>query len=520
MPQYITKTAMNIKQKVLLIILDGLGVAPDSPGNAVVKANTPNLSSLWSTSPHTYLLASGEAVGLPKEVKGNSEVGHLNIGAGRVITQTLPRIDRSIKKGLFFKNNTLEEAFKYAQRFNSRVHLLGLLSDGSVHSHISHFEAVIKFFAEKGLKSPLFLHAFTDGRDSPPSSALTYFDRIQKVMDNYSLGKIATICGRAWAMDRNESWDRTKKAYDLLTLNSGNTCPSFTQCVQKSYENKIADEFIEPTVIIPDSMIKPRDVVLFLNFRPDRALQLSKALVDSSFTHFRRINIYPIFFASMVEYRKKFPLKVLFPKQYITYPIGNIIASSGLRQLRIAESEKFPHVTYFFNGGASIRYTNEDRIEIPSPSVPTYDTKPEMSAVELTNQLLGKIESNIYDFIVVNYANPDMVGHTGNLEATIKAIETVDVCVGQLVKTFTIRGGAVIITADHGNAEEVINLDTGQTDTEHSFNPVPFLISGLNIAPRNLPYGALKDITPTILNIMGIPIPSDMTGFSLLNSTF
>lgn len=509
---------MNIKQKVLLIILDGLGAAPDSAGNAVVKANPRNLSTLWSTSPHTYLLASGEAVGLPKDVKGNSEVGHTNLGAGRVIFQTLPRINQSISKGLFFKNSVLQESLKYANKQKSRIHLLILLSDGSVHSHIDHLKATIKYFAESNFNGELFVHAFTDGRDSPPNSSKIYLDDLQRTLDQYSIGKIATICGRAWAMDRNSNWSRTKKAYDLITQNIGNKCGTYQECIEKSYTKNITDEFIEPTVIVQDSAIKSRDVVIFLNFRPDRALQLTRALVDSNFTEFQRANIYPIFFVSMVEYRKNFPPKVLFPKQYIPLPIGNILATQGLRQLRIAESEKFPHVTYFFNGGASIRYTNEDRIEIPSPSVATYDLKPEMSALQMTNVLLNKIESELYDFIVVNFANPDMVGHSGNLEATIKAISVVDFCVAELVKNFTVRGGAVVITADHGNAEEVINLDTGEIDTEHSLNPVPLIISGINMAPRNLQYGALKDVTPTILDIMGIPIPSDMTGISLIKS--
>ncbi len=509
---------MNIKQKVLLIILDGLGAAPDSPGNAVVKAQPQNLAKLWSTSPHTYLLASGEAVGLPKDVKGNSEVGHMNIGAGRVIMQTLPRIDQSISKGLFFKNVTLLEALKYANKMKSRVHLLGLASDGGVHSHIEHIKATIKYFSLNNFSGEVFLHAFTDGRDSPPNSSKSYLDQIQKSLDENGIGKIATLCGRAWAMDRNENWDRTQKAYNLLTQNIGIQCGTYTQCINSSYERKITDEFIEPTVLVPGSNIKPRDVVLFLNFRPDRSLQLTRALVDSNFDFFPRANIYPVYMASMVEYRKNFPPKVLFPKQYISLPIGNILASSGLRQLRIAESEKFPHVTYFFNGGAAVRYANEDRIEVPSPSVPTYDMKPEMSAVQMTNLLINKIESSVYDFIVVNFANPDMIGHSGNLEATTKAVSVVDFCVNELVRHFTVRGGAVIITADHGNAEEVINLETGEMDTEHSLNPVPLIIVGTGLPPRSLPYGALKDITPTVLDIMGIPIPSDMTGVTLLKS--
>lgn len=518
MPQYTLITAMNIKQKVLLIILDGLGAAPDSPGNAVVKAQPKNLTKLWSTSPHTYLLASGEAVGLPKDVKGNSEVGHMNIGAGRTIVQTLPRIDQSISKGLFFKNLTLIEALKYANRMKSRIHLMGLMSDGGVHSHIDHIKATLKFLSMNNFNGEVFIHAFTDGRDSPTNSSKTYLDQIQKVINETGIGQIATICGRAWAMDRNNNWDRTKKAYDLLTQNLGNQCGTYTECISKSYEKKITDEFVEPTVIVKNSNIKPRDVVLFLNFRPDRSIQLTRALIDSNFNFFPRANIYPIYLASMVEYRKNFPPKVLFPKQYIPLPIGNILASSGLRQLRIAESEKFPHVTYFFNGGAAIRYANEDRIEVPSPNVSTYDLKPEMSALPMTNLLLSKIESSVYDFTVVNFANPDMVGHSGDINATMKAISVVDYCVGELVKNFTIRGGAVIITSDHGNSEEVINLDTGEMDTEHSLNPVPFIVVGAGIPPRNLPYGALKDVTPTVLDLMGIPIPSDMTGVSLLKS--
>ena len=509
---------MEIKQKVMLIILDGLGAAPDTPGNAVVRANPQNLISLWSTSPHTYLLASGEAVGLPKDVKGNSEVGHMNIGAGRVIVQTLPRIDQSIEKGIFFKNSTLLESLRYATKAKSRIHLIGLVSDGSVHSHINHIKATIQFFAQNNFNGDLFVHAITDGRDSPPYSAITYLKDLQKTIDNTGMGRIATVCGRAWAMDRNENWSRTKKEYDLLTRSVGTKFKSFEEGLQSSYASKISDEFVEPMVLVEDSNIKPRDVVIFLNFRPDRAIQLTRALVDSNFTFFKRADIYPIFFASMVEYRKNFPPKVLFPKQYINFPLGNVIASAGLRQLRISESEKFPHVTYFFNGGTSIRYANEDRIEIPSPSVPTYDLKPEMSAIQMTNTLIGKIESDLYDFILVNFANPDMVGHTGNLEATVKAVSVVDQCVKELVNNFTLRGGAVVITADHGNAEELLNIYTGEVDTEHSINPVPIMIPGLKIPPRNLQYGALKDITPTILDIMGIPTPSDMTGISLLKN--
>jgi 2,3-bisphosphoglycerate-independent phosphoglycerate mutase len=510
---------MNQKKKVMLIILDGLGAAPASKGNAVVQANPQNLSSLWLTNPHTYLMASGEAVGLPYDGKGNSEVGHMNIGAGRTVIQTLPRINKSINRGAYFNNNILKEALQYAIQNNSRVHLLALASQGGVHSHLKHITSTIQFFSKNNFQGNLFIHAFTDGRDSPVNDAQRNLDVIQKCIDENGLGQIASLCGRAWAMDRNNQWDRTKKAYDLLVSNIGETCGSYSQCLLNSYSKNISDEFVQPTTLVKDSNIRKNDVVIFLNFRPDRALQLSQAIFDEEFDKFPRLNIYPIFFASMVEYKKGFPKKVLFPKQYINLPLGNILSTYGLRQLRISESEKFPHVTYFFNGGTAIRYSGEDRIEVPSPSVSTYDLMPEMSALKITDVLIDRIKSNIYDFIVVNFANPDMVGHTGNIQATIKAISTVDYCVNSLVKEFTARGGVAIITSDHGNSEELINIDTNEIDTEHSYNPVPLIISGLSISNNRLKYGALKDIAPTILNIMGIPAPSEMTGSSLLYPT-
>lgn len=510
---------MRPKQKVLLIILDGLGAAPKDKGNAVVLANPKNLSTLWSTTPHTYLLASGESVGLPANVKGNSEVGHMNIGAGRVVVQNLPRINQAIERGLFFKNNVLLEALEFANRSKSRVHLMGLTSDGGAHAHVNHFLAAIRFFAQNNFENELFIHAFTDGRDTPPDSAKIYLDMINDYCEKFSIGKIATICGRSLAMDRNGNWERTRRVYDLLTQNVGLKFRSYEEALLQSYANGITDEFIEPSVLVPGSNIQANDVVLFLNFRPDRALHLTQTFLEDNFTYFPRKKIFPLFFASMGEYRKDFPSKVLFPKQYISLPLGNIVASNGLRQLRISESEKFPHVTYFFNGGMSVRYSNEDRIEVPSPNVPTYDLKPEMSALEVTDILMNRIDSNIYDLIVLNFANPDMVGHTGDLNATIKAVSTVDYCVGQLVRNFTNRGGAVVITADHGNSEEVINIDNGEVDTEHSLNPVPFMVAGLKIPAKKLKYGALKDITPTILDIMGIPKPSEMTGYSLLNGS-
>lgn len=509
---------MNEKKKVLLIIMDGLGAAPASNGNAVVLANPQYLSSLWTTSPHTYLLASGESVGLPRNVKGNSEVGHMNIGGGRTIIQTLPRINKSIQKGLYLNNNILKEALDYATKNNSRIHLLALASQGGVHGDTRHITTTIEFFSKNNFQGNLLVHAFTDGRDSPVNDATRNLDIIQKCIDENGIGQIATLCGRAWAMDRNRKWERTKKAYDLLTQNIGDTCGSYSQCLLNSYANNISDEFVHPTLLVRDSNIRRNDVVIFLNFRPDRALQLSQALFDESFNQFPRVDINPIFFASMVEYKKGFPKKVLFPKQYVNLPLGNIISTYGLRQLRVAESEKFPHVTYFFNGGTAVKFHGEDRIEIPSPSVPTYDLQPEMSALRVTDILVERFQKNIYDFVVVNFANPDMVGHTGNIPATIKAISTIDYCVDKLVREFTARGGVVVLTSDHGNSEELINIDTNEMDTEHSYNPVPFIVAGLTSSTNKLKYGSLKDIAPTILQIMGIPIPSEMTGSSLLYS--
>jgi 2,3-bisphosphoglycerate-independent phosphoglycerate mutase len=508
---------MIAKQKVLLVVMDGLGAAPKNKGNAVVLADPQNLSSLWNTNPHTYLLASGEAVGLPKHVKGNSEVGHLNLGAGQVIKQTLPRINSAIEKGYFFKSSVLYNALAHASKHDGDIHIMGLLSDGSVHSHISHFFATLRYFSMNGFENNIYFHIFTDGRDTSTNESTEFIRQLERHMEMQGMGKIATICGRRYGMDRNNTWDRTKLAYDLITKGEGKEYKSYRDAIKTSYENGVTDEFIKP-IVINKTQITPGDSVIHVNFRADRALQLTSAFIDPQFNGFERKLLPNIYFASMVEYRKNFPPNVIVPKQYITMPVGRIISSNSLKQLRIAESEKFPHVTYFFNGGMSIRYENEDRVEVPSPNVATYDEMPEMSAFKLTDILINRINADIYDFIFVNYANPDMVGHTGDLEASIKAVKTVDKCVDDLVKSFLAKGGAVILTADHGNAEELINLDTGQMDTEHSLNPVPLILLGTKLPPRMLPYGALKDIAPTILQLMGIPQPIEMTGRSLLKN--
>ncbi len=509
---------MKVKQKVLLIILDGLGAAPKNQGNAVTLANPQNLSTLWNIYPHTYLLASGEAVGLPKNVRGNSEVGHLNLGAGNVVAQTFPRINNAIQKGLLLNNDALKGALAHALRNNSDIHLMGLLSDGSVHSHIDHFKAVLDFFAKANFEGNIYIHAFTDGRDTPTNNALQYLTDIDKYCLDRGIGKIGTIVGRYFAMDRNNQWDRTERAYYLLTRNIGEKFTSYGQAIDTYYSKGVTDEFMEP-IVVNDSKIKTNDAVIMLNFRPDRALQLSQAFADPNFSAFKHDPIQNLYFAGMVEYSKGFPTVVLFPKQYVNLPLGKVIDSVGLRQLRIAETEKFPHVTYFFNGGASVIYANEDQIAIPSPQVATYDLKPEMSALEILNVLGQRISSKAYDFILVNFANADMVGHSGVLNAGVKAVQTVDYCVHELVNLFLSQGGAVIITADHGNVEEMINLENGSVDTEHSLNPVPCIIAGTNITNRFLPYGSLKDIAPTILDIMGVIKPTEMNGQSLVRTT-
>jgi 2,3-bisphosphoglycerate-independent phosphoglycerate mutase len=508
---------MKVKQKVLLIILDGLGAAPKDKGNAVVLANPENLSSFWSIYPHTYLLASGEAVGLPKNVKGNSEVGHLNLGAGNAVYQSLPRINNAIQRGLIYRNDTLRNAFIHAQKFGSNIHLIGLLSDGSVHSHIDHFKVFIDYFAKSNFQNELFIHAITDGRDTAPNVALNHLISIDKFCLERGIGKLGTFIGRYYAMDRNRKWDRTQRAYYLLEKNIGEKFPTYQKAIEEYYARGITDEFLEPTVVNP-STIQPNDVVLMLNYRPDRSLQLTEALHAPDFNGFSRELIPNLFVASMIEYRKNFPENVVFPKQYINLPVGKIIDSMGLRQLRISETEKFPHVTYFFNGGVPAPFSKEDRTVIPSPKVATYDQKPEMSALDITSVLVDRIKTQMYDFILVNFANTDMVGHTGNLEAGIKAVKVIDHCIHELVRAFTSYGGVVIITSDHGNVEEMINVEDGGIDTEHSLNPVPFIIAGTQVTAKTLPYGSLRDVAPTILEVMGIPKPSDMTGQSLIRS--
>ncbi len=514
----------NLGKKLLIIVMDGFGSAKDCPGNAISQVAPKNLTQLWNNYPHTYLLAASEAVGLPPKTNGNSEVGHLNLGGGRVMYQNLPRINKNIKNGNYFKNETLLKALKHANKNKSNIHLLGCLSDGSIHSHIDHIIATIKFFGESDLdkESSLFVHAFTDGRDSAPKSAKQYLTQLQESLNKYKIGKIGSLCGRSIAMDRNKNWEKTQKAYDMLVKGQGKEFKGWQSALEDAYQSDQTDEFIEPRIINDGekSIIRKNDVVLFLNFRADRAIQISAALEPGGMNEFpnsfNRQDLGDLFFASMVEYAKDYPHKVIYPKEYIKLPLGRVISNAGLTQLRIAESEKFPHVTYFFNGGRALKYDGENRIEIDSPDVPTYDEQPEMSAFIVTEILKERIVSDFYDFMVLNLANGDMVGHTGDLEASKLAVEVVDYCVGELVKQMISRGGTVIITADHGNVEELINRETGGIDTEHSENPVPFIIVNKKLSNVKLKLGALADVAPTVLTLMGIDIPSEMNGKVLL----
>ena len=514
-----------MKRKILLLIMDGVGVAPRGAGNAVALSEPSSLVRLWDTYPHTYLEASGEHVGLAEDTNGNSEVGHLTIGSGKTNYQNLLKINNAINKGMFFQNQTLKEILYHAQKYESNIHLMGCLSDGAVHSHISHFIATLKFFATNNFTGKVFFHIFTDGRDVPPKSATLYLQELQNAIEGYKIGQIASLCGRAYAMDRNNIWERTQKAYDLLVSGKGRKFSNWKQAIEQAYQKGEVDEYIEPTIISTEnqqaSTIQDNDAILFLNFRPDRAIQLSKALKNKEEDRIQIKNFKNLFFVGMAEYKKDFPEKILFPKEYIALPIGRIISEAGLRQLRIAESEKYPHVTYFLNGGLPLQYSREDRIKIPSPKVKTYDMKPEMSAIEIMDTLVNKLDrKNDYSFIVANLANGDLVGHTGNLEAGIKAMEVVNYVVDKIVRTALSHNWTTILTADHGNVERMINTKNGDTLTEHTQNPVPLII--INNETRNrikkqLPNGSLCDVAPTILNLMGISKPSAMTGRALIS---
>lgn len=501
---------------VILIILDGYGIGKDYKGNTLNFAKTPNLDNLKANWPNAKLLTSGEAVGLPEGQMGNSEVGHLNIGAGRVIFQDLTRISGSIKDGEFFKNQVFIDAMENVKKNKSNLHIMGLVSKGGVHSHMDHLLALVEMAKKQGLED-VYIDAILDGRDVAPDSGLADIQELEENLEKIGLGKISSISGRYYAMDRDKRWDRTKLYYDCVTGNSKEGYKSSQELIKASYDKKIYDEFVEPSYIEKDgkalAKIKDGDSIIFFNFRPDRARQIVRAFTDENFDGFER-KLLNIHMATMTEYDKTIPhTHVAFKEERPNNTLGEILAKNNKKQLRIAETEKYAHVTFFFNGGREDPYDGEDRVLIPSPHVATYDLKPEMSAIEVTDELVKRIASNKYDCIILNFANPDMVGHTGKIDAAVKAVETVDECLGRILKEIEKVHGAAIITADHGNCEEMLT-DTGETVTSHTTNPVPVYLYGIKDA--KIRDGALCDISPTILDLLDITKPEEMTGRSLL----
>jgi len=511
-----------LAHSLALVILDGWGCAAEPRGNAIALAHLPNYDQLRDTYPGTTLNASGEAVGLPEGQMGNSEVGHLNIGAGRVVYQDITRINRAIRTGEFFTNQVLLDAMQKAAQRRSAIHLLGLLSDGGVHSYPTHMYALLEM-ARRSQAPQVFIHAFLDGRDVPPSSARSYIRAAEEKCRSLGVGVIATVMGRYYAMDRDKRWDRVQKAFEALVYGEGETAVSADAAVAQSYDRKITDEFLLPTVILdgeglPVGRVRPGDVVIFYNYRSDRAREITRAFVDRDFDGFERPGGYPdVDYVCMTQYDATIQAPVAFPPQTLNHTLGEVLATGGLKQLRIAETEKYAHVTFFFNGGVETPNPGEDRILIPSPKVATYDLKPEMSAPEVTGALLAEIAKDRYDVIVLNYANPDMLGHTGVIDAAVSALETVDGCLGQVVEAILSRGGTVLVTADHGNAEQMLDPNGQEPHTAHTTNRVPLILAGQRYRDRALRQdGSLQDIAPTMLEILGIPQPLEMTGRSLL----
>ena len=504
---------------VLLLILDGFGYREDADFNAVLAARKPNWDKLWHDYPHTLINASEKFVGLPSGQMGNSEVGHLNIGAGRVVYQDLSRVDVAIEDGSFYTNSALSDAVALAKQNNSTLHIMGLLSPGGVHSHENHIFAMLEMAARAGLKK-IYLHAFLDGRDTPPKSAARSLQLLHEKCAALGAGQIASITGRFYAMDRDNRWERVQPAYELLTQGHAEfTSANALSGLEQAYARGESDEFVKPTAIVPNNAqtttMQDGDVVVFMNFRADRAREITHALTDEAFSGFNRAYLPKLAsFVSLSSYGKDFHLPCAYPPQTIQNGFGEYISNLGLKQLRIAETEKYAHVTYFFSGGREQPYPGEDRILVPSPKVATYDLKPEMSAFEVTDKLEAAILSRQYHAIVCNYANGDMVGHTGILEAAIKAVETLDICIGRVVEAMRSIGGEILITADHGNAEQMIDHTTHQAHTAHTLNPVPLLYIGRKAELTG--GGALRDLAPSLLAMMGLPQPAEMTGHSLI----
>ncbi len=507
---------------VVLAILDGWGYREEISDNAIKTANTPIMDSLWHAYPHTLISASGADVGLPNGQMGNSEVGHLTIGSGRIIQQELVRITNIVKNNQLNQVNELIKIANSLKKNNSTLHITGLCSDGGVHSHIDHLLGLIKWASEIGIKK-VAIHIITDGRDTPAKSASKYLNQIEECIKKYKTGEIVSICGRYWIMDRNLLWERTERAFTNLTdpnVKVSNISPQ--DYLNKSYNNKITDEFLEP-IRISNNFLKDGDSLICFNFRPDRARQIIKSLSEKQFSEFERKSVPNLDIVTFTQYEANLPVKVAFPPESLNNFIGQIVSDNGLKQYRTAETEKYPHVTYFFNGGVEIPLPGEDRNLVPSPRVATYDIEPEMSAEELTMSCAQAIKSGDYAFVVINFANPDMVGHTGNMNATIKAIETVDRCIGKIVNATGEMGGSILITADHGNAE-VMKGPSGEAWTAHTINKVPLIF--VEGEKRKIPNmgneillrdnAGLADIAPTLLQLLNLPIPKEMTGKSLI----
>lgn len=506
------------KQPVALIILDGFAFRDEVKGNAVAQANKPNFDRYYHAYPHATLVASGEAVGLPDGQMGNSEVGHLNIGAGRVVYQSLTRIHKSIREGDFFHNEALLAAIEHAKAHGSKLHVMGLLSDGGVHSHYEHLFALLKLAKANGLQQ-VYVHGFLDGRDVGPTTALDYILETEKQMTDIGIGKFASIHGRYYAMDRDRRWERVQLTYNALVDGIGQTASSATAGVQSSYERDVADEFVIPFVLTeegaPVATVDTNDAVIFFNFRPDRAIQLSKVFTNETCEGIVISEKHPtnLKFVSFTHYSDEVVAQVAYRSDNLVNTLGETLAKNGKTQLRIAETEKYPHVTFFMSGGREERFNGEERILIPSPKVATYDLKPEMSAYEVTNALVAEIEADKFDGIILNFANPDMVGHSGMLVPTIKAIETVDECLGKVVDALIAKGGYAIITADHGNSDEVVTLDD-QPMTAHTTNPVPVIVTKQGVTLHT--DGILADLAPTMLDLLHVEQPAEMTGKSLI----
>lgn len=505
----------KLKAPVMLTILDGFGIGDvNDPTNAVVQAKPENFLKLWETYPHTQLQASGLAVGLPEGQMGNSEVGHLNIGAGRIVYQELTRITKDTEDGAFFEKPVIKEL--YAQAKDHRLQIIGLVSDGGVHSSLDHIKAIIKGAKDAGV-TELYVHALLDGRDVPPQSALTYLEDLDAYMTQLGLGKIATIGGRYYGMDRDKRWERVEKAYQAIVDGVGVTADSVKAAIEASYANEVVDEFVVPVVLDAKGAIEAHDAVIFANFRPDRARQLTRALVDPEFTGFNRVKgLLPIYMATMTKYEDGLPTHIVYEKELLTNTLGQVLADGGYTQLRIAETEKYAHVTYFFSGGQEDVFDGEERILVPSPKVATYDLQPEMSAFEVTDKVVAAIESGKFDMIILNFANPDMVGHTGVLEAAEKAVQTVDACLARIVEAINKVKGHLLVTADHGNSEMMVDHRTGAPHTAHTTNPVPLILVSEAHKNDSLTEGKLCDLAPTMLALGGIAQPADMTGHSLL----